>query len=340
MRPSLHPRLVNGRFGDPCLFVEMLHRRGALLFDLGDLAPLSARDLLRVGHIFVSHAHIDHFIGFDALLRVLVGRARTIEMVGPPGFCDRIEHKLQAYEWDLVDRYDSDLAFLVREVGPGTLRARFRFKRRFAREPLGPAGDETDPVASGSGFSVWAALLDHHGPCLGFAVAEPVHVNVWKSRLDARGLPTGPWLQPLKQAVAAGLPDGHPLETPAGTAPLGALRDLVTLERGQKIAYVTDVADTAANRRAIASLAEGADLLFIEARFAAADADRARERAHLTTSAAGAIARAAGARHVEPFHFSPRHEGQEEHMLAEVAEAFAAGESPNARRIPQKSDSG
>jgi hypothetical protein len=31
MRPNLHPFLVNGRFGDPALFVEMLHRRSALL---------------------------------------------------------------------------------------------------------------------------------------------------------------------------------------------------------------------------------------------------------------------------------------------------------------------
>src|SRR3712207_7722741 len=36
MRPSFHPRLINPRFGDPGLFVEMLHRRDALLFDLGD----------------------------------------------------------------------------------------------------------------------------------------------------------------------------------------------------------------------------------------------------------------------------------------------------------------
>ena len=35
MRPNLHPSLVNGRFGDPALFVGRLHRRGALLFDLG-----------------------------------------------------------------------------------------------------------------------------------------------------------------------------------------------------------------------------------------------------------------------------------------------------------------
>ena len=81
MRPNLHPRLVNGRFGDPALFVGMLHRKGALLFDIGDLAPLSARDLLRVTHVFVSHAHIDHFIGFDALLRVAVGREKIVEMV-------------------------------------------------------------------------------------------------------------------------------------------------------------------------------------------------------------------------------------------------------------------
>src|SRR5688572_14349797 len=119
MRPTLHPRLVNGRFGDPGLFVEMLHRREALLFDLGDLSPLSARDLLRVSHVFVTHAHMDHFVGFDALLRVNVGRDRTIRLAGPAGFADRVWHKLQAYQWDLVERYAADLVFEVTELGPG-----------------------------------------------------------------------------------------------------------------------------------------------------------------------------------------------------------------------------
>jgi ribonuclease Z len=111
------------------------------------------------------------------------------------------------------------------------------------------------------------------------------------------------------------LPDG-------GEAPLGELRDLVSLSPGQKLAYVTDVADTEGNRVAIAALARDADLLFIESRFARDDAELARERAHLTTRAAGEIARAAGARRVEAFHFSPRYE-DEARMLAEVAEAFA-----------------
>jgi ribonuclease Z len=85
---------------------------------------------------------------------------------------------------------------------------------------------------------------------------------------------------------------------------------------------VTDVADTPANRAAIAALASGADLFFLESRFAAADEALARDRAHLTTRAAGEIAREAGVRRLEPFHFSPRYEGGEERMLAEVREAF------------------
>jgi ribonuclease Z len=267
---------------------------------------------------------MDHFVGFDALLRISVGRDKRIEMVGPAGFADRVGHKLLAYEWDLVGRYDADLVFHVTELHEGgrTRAARFRFKRAFAREDLGEGEAPDGLVARGDGFEVHAAVLEHHGPCLGFAVAEPAHVNVWKSRLDERGLPTGAWLQALKQAVLAGLPDGTPVDLPGGARPLGELRDLVTLGEGQKVAYVTDVADTPSNREAIAALARGADLFFLESCFAAGDAAQARERAHLTTRAAGEIARAAGVRRLEPFHFSPRYEDEEARMLAEVDAAF------------------
>ena len=324
MRPNLHPRLVNGRFGDPGLFVEMLHRRGALLFDLGDLSPLSARDLLRVSHVFVTHTHMDHFIGFDALLRVSVGRDKTIHMVGPAGFTDRVQHKLLAYEWDLVGRYETDLVFDVVELHQGgrTRSARFRFKRAFAREEE-REGQATDGiVAADEGFEVRAAVLEHHGPSVAYAASEPIHVNVWRNRLEERGLAPGHWLQALKRAVLEGRPDSFEVELAGGVrAPLRGLRDLISLSEGQKIAYVTDVADTPANRLAIAELAHRADTLFIESCFAAADAGHARERAHLTTRAAGEIGRAAGARRLEAFHFSPRYD-DEAAMLAEVEAAF------------------
>ena len=66
---------------------------------------------------------------------------------------------------------------------------------------------------------------------------------------------------------------------------------------------MTDVADTPANRQAIIQLVRNADLLFIEAAFAEADVALAAERAHLTTAAAGSIAREAAVRRVEPFLF-------------------------------------
>ena len=109
--------------------------------------------------------------------------------------------------------------------------------------------------------------------------------------------------------------------------------NLPTGTPGQKIAYVTAAADTAANRKAITRLIQNADLLFIEAAFAEADVALAAERAHLTTAAAGRIAREAGVRHVEPFHFSPRYGGEETRMLNEVRPA-SPGDLPRRRAEP------
>jgi ribonuclease Z len=152
---------------------------------------------------------------------------------------------------------------------------------------------------------------------------------VWKSRLAERELPVGPWLRELKQAVTEHRPGDYLLRVPAGHGspsiremPLADLSGILTVTPGQKIAYVTDTADTPANRAAAVSLVQNADMLFIEAPFVQADAALAAKRSHLTTAAAGAIAREARVRRVEPFHFSPRYAGQEARLLNEVNAAF------------------
>ncbi len=332
MRPLLHPFLVNGRTGDPALYVETLFEKGAILFDLGDITNLPPRKILRLEHVFVSHAHIDHFFGFDRLLRFLVGRDKVVRLYGPEGFIAQVHHKLAAYRWNLVDRFAADLIFIVAEVDPDlTVRtAQLRLKTGFAVEPLG-AGLAVDGVLHAeANFQVSTAVLEHRTPCLAFAVEETAHVNVWKNRLSELGLPVGPWLRALKRALLEGRPDEFPIEVGSSStasnprvAPLGALRVTATVTPGQKIGYVTDVADTAANRQAIVKLVRNADLLFIEAPFATADAALAADRAHLTTLAAGSIAREAAVRRVEPFHFSPRYAGEEARLIAEVLAAFA-----------------
>jgi ribonuclease Z len=332
VRPLIHPVLVNGRFGDPAVFVESMFERRAILFDLGDLAALPARSILKVDQAFVSHTHLDHFFGFDRLLRVLVGRRKSVALYGPPGFLAQVHHKLQAYQWNLVGRYAEDLVFLVHELaGPGVLRrARMRLKTAFAREDLDDAAVDGDVLHQEARYRVRVAVLEHRVPCLAFALEETAHINVWKTRLEAAGLPVGPWLRELKEAIVAGAADETSIRVRAtesasaqATLPLAELRDLVTLTPGQKIAYVTDAADTPANRAAIGGLVEDADLLMIEATFAAADADLAARRTHLTTAAAGEIARQARVRRVEPFHFSPRYVDREAAMVAEVRAAFA-----------------
>lgn len=335
MRPILHPALVNGRFGDPTLYLETMFEKRVILFDLGNIDALSPRQIQRIEHIFVSHAHIDHFFGFDRLLRVLVGREKQVRLYGPVEFAERVRHKLQGYHWNLVDRYVSDLVFIVTEIDASfaTRTVSFRLKNAFAREEAGQGVAAEGVVHSEETFRVSSAVLDHRTPCLAFAIEETAHVNIWKNRLAELALPTGPWLHELKRAVINNEPDDYPIDIPptatsaARKMPLGRLRYVLTVTPGQKIGYVTDVNDTPANRRAITRLVCGADMLFIEAVFAAEDAALAAERAHLTTVAAGELARAAKVRRVEPFHFSPRYEGQEQRMMAEVEQAFA-GDCP------------
>jgi hypothetical protein len=40
---------------------------------------------------------------------------------------------------------------------------------------------------------------EHSAPCLGFAIEEIAHVNIWKNRLAELGLPVGSWLRSRKR---------------------------------------------------------------------------------------------------------------------------------------------
>jgi len=333
MRPIFHPALVNGATGDPALFVDCLFERRALLFDLGDIRALAPRKLMRISHVFVSHAHMDHFIGFDWLLRILLGRDRDLQMFGPPGFLDQVEHRLRGYTWNLVQNYITDFTLHVTEVdGDGAgRRASFHCRNRFMRE------DDEEWNATGQVLlhepmlQVRYTLLDHGGiPCLAFALEEQAHVNVWKNRLAELGLQPGAWLRELKQAVLRNESEQAlirvMLRNEAGSRerllPLGELKTALHIVPGQKIAYVTDVAWNRDNATRIVKLACDADLLFIEAAFLERDAEHGRRKFHLTTRQAGEIARAARAGTVIPLHFSPRYSGEAEVLRTEVAAAF------------------
>src|SRR5215510_10374172 len=139
MNPSFSSYLVNDVFGDPGLYVDVRWSKRAFLFDLGDNAPLGPARLLRAGDIFISHTHMDHFIGFDAVLRVALGRGKTLRVYGPPGLIENVQGKLRGYTWNLVDGYP--LTIDVREFHQHDVRrALFRATDGFvvAEQPIHP----------------------------------------------------------------------------------------------------------------------------------------------------------------------------------------------------------
>lgn len=332
MRPLFEPQPVNDQFGDPGLYVDFRDERRALLFDFGDVSGLPPRKLLRLSHVFVSHTHMDHFVGFDHWLRVVLGRKERVTLTGGPGFIDRVGHKLAAYSWNVVHRYEVPLAIEVRELRPGggSETARFSSLNRFEREPGEPWTPDGDVLHAEESFRVRGRFLDHDIPCLAFGIEESTHVNVWKNRLTEMGLPTGHWLREARRLLRTGAADStriavrwhdrageHSMERT-----LGELRPAFEFVAGRHIGYVTDTRYTEANVQALERLLAGVDLLYIESVFLDAESAHAARKNHLTARQAGMIARRLNARSVVPFHFSPRYEGRDAEVIAEVQAAW------------------
>lgn len=330
MGSSFRPFLVNDLFGDPALYVGLPWARRALLFDLGDLSTLSAGRLLKISDVFVSHAHVDHFVGFDYLLRVLLGRPKALRLYGPPGFIGHVDGKLRGYSWNLVDGYS--LSLEVHEAHPDRVRrARFACPQGFRREDAPDALAPDGVLVREPEFRVRCTHLDHRIPCLAFALEEPVRLNVDKARLDELGLPVGPWLMDVKRAIRGGSPDDTAIQIAwsdgdgrhARSLPLGVLRqEIVRTSAGQKLVYVTDAVESAENRERILALAAGADVFYCEAGYPERDTARARARYHLTTVQAGRLAAEAGARHFAVFHLSPKYRECAGELVAEAMAAF------------------
>ena len=325
---------MNGPFSDPGLFVELRWQGTAVLFDLGRLDRFPAAEILKLTHVCVSHTHLDHFIGFDRVVRLFLNRDATLALYGPPGFIRNVLGKLAGYTWNLVDGYPFVLT--VHEVHPDHIDSvRLPATTAFAvedvqRRPFDGVLHDTPA------FSIRTVHLDHKIPCLAFALAEKTHLNVRADELARLGVPAGPWINRLKDAIRTGAADETPLiaswfadgERCQRAFRVGELRDrLVVQTAGQKLAYVVDTLFSKANVAAVVELARDADVFFCESLFVDADRDQGLKRHHLTARQAGTLARLANVKRLEIFHFSPRYDGAPERLYGEAAATFH-GELP------------
>ncbi|MEK8033069.1 MBL fold metallo-hydrolase [Ideonella sp. DXS29W] len=343
MRTTLDPHLIDPSANEPGLVVELRDARRALLFDLGEIDRLAPRVLLRASHAFVTHTHMDHFAGFDHWLMLAMGRVPRLVVWGGPRFVDQLDHKLRAYTWNVVHRYEVPLRIEAHSLeADGSRRhAVFDSRHGFGRsEETADPPHGSDVLVDEALFRVRACIVDHEMPVLAFAIEEKAQLRVAADRVRAMGLGTGPWLANLKAAVLANAPDDTPIELAwrdrdgehVARRPVGELRALVLdAVAGRRIGYVTDLRFTEPNAEQLSRLLSDVDLLYIEARFLDVERDQAARKNHLTARQAGEWARRLRARRVVPFHFSPRYRGGEDELRAEVFAAW--GGAPHASAI-------
>ena len=180
-------------------------------------------------------------------------------------------------------------------------------------------------------FTVKAVTLNHRIPSFAYVLEEQFHINVNKQKLHEACLPVGSWLKDVKQHIWNGRPDDlrftatlyeeHRREE--RTFVLGEVKErFLTISKGQRIAYVVDARYDEENEAKIVALPHGADTLYCESPYLDCDAEKARDRYHLTARQAGLMSRRAQVRDLVVFHFSPRYTGRGEALEREAMEAL------------------
>lgn len=234
----------------------------------------------RIGHIFISHLHGDHYLGLMGLISSmhLMGRQADLHVYGPPELKEIIDLQLRASGTWL--RYPMHMHATTPESG---------------REVLTDAH-----------ITVSLLALKHRLPCTGFLFREAQGPR----RLRVDRLSEVPQFK--RTAVKAGedlvLPDGrHILNADLTLDPIPA----------RSYAYCSDTA----YEPLLVPFLKGVDLLYHEATFTTAMADKAKETLHSTAAQAARIAVEAGVGQLLLGHFSSRYKNADV-LLHEAVPVF------------------
>ncbi len=336
----LSATLVNGQTGDSGLLVRVEGRKGLVQFDCGENRHLPHGDVVAVTDLFLSHAHIDHVIGFDHLMRMNLPLEKTIRVFGPPGITEVLASRLAGYTWNKVGTLP--LVFEVEEpvvdgapfppdsarwaddawldaIARATRRrvTRFACMRQFVPEPQPEREAPSGVALEEAGFEVHVAPLTHGIVSLAYAAVIPARSRVVPEALARLDRQPGLWVRLLKAEADRRLARGESL-------PPDAPEGLLDVIPGERIAYATDFEHVEPNVGRVLSLARDADLFFCESVFLHEHAQTAEVAHHLTARQAGTLAARARARRFVPFHFSRRYQDDYERVAAEAEDAFLA----------------
>jgi len=314
----IEPFFCAGLFDDPLLLVHIKPLGRSCLFDCGQVHHLAKRMVKRTTSLFISHAHMDHFMGVDSFIRHNHVSPATFDIFGPPGITEKMAHKLAAYDWNLTE--PSWCSLRVHDVFPERLAtALFPGPDGF---PCRQAGDavRTDPVVyRNEWIEVAAASCDHRIPSLIYRITERPRFVIDQTRMAELGLVPGDWLRLLKKRILGGGAGGplaaqrrrdEGVEEWTVTEP-EILYDRIRLEESPAaVGYIGDIGAGSENLAQVDSLLAGVTLLVCSCSFLAKDRDKARHSCHLCTSDLNLLVDRIRPRFLLPMHLSKSYQGR------------------------------
>ena len=314
---------LNSPFDDSAFFARNVYRKKTLLFDCGRLGGLTHSEILSLSDIFVSHTHMDHFVGFDRILRGSLKADKALRLFGPPGFINNVDGKFRSYTWNLIDDYTFAMTAVELHPNKNHKTACFSAKNSFV-----PTMSEftADRIDLGEGFTLDYEFFDHRTLSVGYRVNEPQQYSVNKDKLVELGYKSGPWLAELKKALVAGerskeittVRNGE--EVTRTAADLEA--ELIYARPPQSITYITDCAPSVGNMEKAIKFAVHSTLLIIEAVFLDEDEEHAIQKNHLTLNRAKEIFFRSDSEYVRFTHFAARYENDKTRFMNKLYEGM------------------
>lgn len=314
--------LVNGSTGDPVLYLDYPGADNALLFDGGENASLSPAQLGDLEAVFITHHHVDHFIGLDRIIRANTDRDKILHLFGPVNTIRKVYDRITAYEYPFFPF--QKIVVRVTELLPGATRtAVLECSKKFP-EPDVVERPWAGPVCyENADLQVEAVPVDHTVPCLAFALAEKSGYHPDPTKLASGAIRSGRWIQEVLQLLRKGATPETRLEIDGGSFTLEALTDrYFTKSPGARVAYVTDTLWSEASRSALARLARGAWRLYCDSFYRASEAKQAAKYKHMLAPQAGELARLAKVEQLVLVHFATRYAGKYHELIDEAAAVF------------------
>lgn len=270
---------------------QVVEVRGKLLLlDCGEGVQLQLRhqhlNLMRIGHVFITHAHGDHCFGLPGLISTfsLLGRKTPLHVFAPA--------TLQPFFDCIIDSFCVGMQYEVTFT------------------PVDP--ERCEVVCETSSFRVSSLPLRHRVPCCGYLIEEqPSLPHIRPEMIAEYDIPH--WaINNIKAGADWTAANGEVISHERLTRPA---------EPPCRYAYCTD---TMPNPE-LPALIEGVDMLYHEATYAEADASKATLVGHSTATQAAEIARAAHVGRLLIGHFSARYD-DETPLLHEAQAIFPATE--------------